>query len=43
MGLPTSSAAGTWGSWVSGYIWTPPDLAPNYKNNVILFNNLLII
>ena len=45
-------AAGTGGSWVSeppviirgsGYLWTPPVLAPNYKNNVIFFNNLLII
>ena len=35
------------GSWVSvppchnqggsGYLWTPPVLAPNYKNNVFLF------
>ena len=44
-------AAGTWGSWVSGpppcydqggsgYLWTPLVLAPNYKNNLILFNNL---
>ena len=44
-------AAGTWGSWVSGphviirgggvrISLDPPVLAPNYKNNLIRFNNL---